>query len=637
MKKLINGLIIAFLIFLTTPANAITVDKNYEYVTWRPGEENPKLKFVFSNPSNESVNILFSPDDRWIKITTNRITIENNSNYTIEVTLDPSNLSPGLYHGSFKWFAYSVKEGLPDLENFGTIYIDLEIGKPNTTCKLIPMVTDYITKIHKSAPSFTKTFSVMVSKDCPGPVNIQRPITVGTVQTAEGEKPISITGQLSLGWKEPGESATFDVEFNVKGMQPQTVNPKIIIYGIDQNGNRIETWINFEITIIGGEEIPPEINITTLPDWEFPNTVTVNEQFIIRARNVNPNLQPFIFPNEKLIGKGVDISGNTYEFRFVANETGKIKIKYTVMYKGAQIGPVLEKTITVTGAGFQQASTEMKLDFFPSINEWEPGMKVSVLCRDAGNNNIIPCTIYINGEKINENKFTVPGPGEKIFISAVNPSYKTKDFNYTVPRPKLKIVIHPNNPEAGDSVSIFCKDEKTNEDLECDIFVNGEKVKDKYIFITPGKYTITAEKEGYEKANLTLNVSVPPALVFAPEKLDKNQNITIKFNKEVKYEIVRETEEDIETIASGKGDKVSFVPKEDGVYKVIANGKLLKVYEIKGFSLPEINPYDLLLLIGIIALIFAIFKRSRRGFGRIRGYSSTGSGGIKSPLTVEEG
>jgi len=628
MNKLIKSIGL-FLLLLLPNALAVTIDKNYEYVTWTQGQSNPQPHFVFSNPSNQSVTVTFSTPDSWITLQTNQITIQNNSDYTFTVTLNPNSLPTGMSHGSFSW---SASDGTN-----GTVDIFISVQQANVTCKLIPMVTDYITKIHKTTPPFTKTFSVMVSSDCPGPVNIQRPITIGTVQTAEGEKPISITGQLSLGWKNPGDTASFDVEFNVKGMQPQTVSPKIVVYGIDQNGNRIETQINFEITIIGGEEIPPEINITTLPDWEFPSTVTVGEQFAIRAKNVNPNLQPFIFPNEKLIGKGVDVSGNTYEFKFVANDTGKITVKYTVMYRGAQIGPVMEKIITVTGAGVQQSSSEIKLDFFPLPSEWEEGMQVSVLCRDAGNNNIIPCTLYLNGQELSGNTFTVPEAGKTIFLSATNPNYRTKDFNYTVPKPKLKIVIMPDNPEEGDTISIYCKDERTNENLECSIYVNGAPASGQYQVTRAGNYTITVSREGYQSASTTVYVSEAPTITYAPEEISRNQNVTITFNKEVEYEVIRETNELRETVVAGRGKSISFVPVENGDYKILANGRLLKVYQVSGFTLPNISiSTDTVLIIIAIALIVGIFlKRKKKGFRSIKGYG--GSSTPLKPFKAEEG
>ncbi len=616
-------------LFLVSSAMAVSVDKSYEYITWTYGQANPQIQFTFSNPSNQTVTVSFSTQNSWISLQANQITIQNNSDYIFTITLFPSSLGQGMHHGSVTWSA-------SDNTN-GTIDIFISVQQANVTCKLIPSVTDYIKKIQQNTPAFSKTFTVTVSSDCPGPVNIQRPITIGTVETAEGEKPISVGGELSLGWKNPGETASFEVEFNVKGMQPQTATPKIIIYGFDQNGNRIETQINFELTIIGGEEIPPEINVTTLPDWEFPSTVTAGEQFIIRARNVNPNLQPFIFPNEKLIGKGVDVSGNTYEFKFVANETGKITIKYTVIFRGAQIGPVMEKTITVTGAGMQQASSEMKLDFFPSPSEWESGIVVSVLCRDAGNNNIIPCTLYLNGQQLEGNTFTVPEPGKTLFLSAVNPNYNTKDFNFTVPKPKLKIVIYPENPEAGDRISIYCKDEKTGENIDCKLYVNGAPIQGEYQATVPGKYTVTASKEGYEGASLTFNVSEAPAIVFAPEKLQRNANNTIRFNKNVNYEIIFQNEEGlVETLASGTGSEVSFTPSENGIYKVIANGKLLKEYELSGFvfKLPNISANTLLLIIIAVLIVAIIIKGKRKErFKHLRGSSG---GFVQTPLVKED-
>jgi len=556
---------------------AVTVSPSYWYETWQIGQSNPQKEFTFYNPTNSSISVSLSANKNWIQLSSNSLTLQPNSTASLTVTLTPSGLSADFYSGTISYSA----------DTSGEIGIFLTIQPNASNCRLIPLITDYITKIQADSPPFTKTFSVMVSRDCSGVINIQRPITLGTVQTTEGEKPISITGSLSLGPKAPGETATFDVEFNVKGMQPQTGNYKILVIGIDEQGNKIQTDINFQITILSSGEVPPEINITTLPSWEIPSSVQSGQTFNIVVRNVNPNLQPYVFPNEELFGEGVEISGNTYTFKFRTNITGKLTIKYTTLYKGAQIGKVYEKVISVTGIGTPQASEEMKFDFFPKPEEWKDGMNVSVLCRDKGNNNIVPCTIYLNGQELKGNVFPVEA-GKTYYLSAVNPNYLTLDFNYTVPLPKILLYISPENPEVGDTITVTCKDEFTAETIDCSLNLDGNPIDSTFKALREGNHTLRASFDGYQTAEKTFEVGSAPLITYAPEKLNLNQNATIRISKPTSYTVTykESPESPSEVIASGTSDKIIFLPQKPGTYYVYLKDTRVKTYEVKGFSLP---------------------------------------------------
>jgi len=608
--RLVLPFLLIFL-FISSARAVVVPDKNYIEIHYTLGDPQPSpITINFFNTENESLTLTLTKSGdsaQFFNLSTNTLTFQTNESKPLDISFFiPQTTQPGYYTGS-------IEISPSDKVLYSSIPVYISVSSQQVQCRLYPEITSYTTRIQQGAPPFTQRFNIRIGSGCVGGVELTGVYLMDVVQTAEGTKPIRKIGGESLGFKEPGDIAFFNLEFDVSDLNPGTYTPWARIIGI-YNDQPIETEIHFIITVISGP-ISPITNITEEPDWDIPSVISAGETFRIIVRHVNPNLQPYIFPNEALIGKGVEVSGDTWEFKFVANKTGKIKIKYCVMYRGAQFGRVMEKEITVTGGGTIQSSTEMKFDFFPLPEEWRPGMTVSILCRDKGNNNIVPCDIYLNGVKLNGNTFTIENAGDTIFLSAVNPNYKTLDFNYTIPLPKILLFYEPLNPEVGDTISVSCQDEYTRKEINCTLFLDGREVGKSFEATRAGNFTLKAYAENHESAEKVITITSFPSITYAPEKLSLGDTALITLDKETEYTVTYRPDATSppETLVRGTGANVTFVANKPGIYSLYLKDKKVKVYEVKpAFILNQKTILTIIGIVGIILFIWAIGRKKRK-------------------------
>ncbi len=625
MKKAILFILLA-IFFIVPIASAVTPDQSYWYQTIYQQQSPVSNTIVFSNQANTTQTISILKDKSWITLSTNSLSISPFSTAQLTVTISPSGLQPDFYTGYVNYSA----------DTSGSIGIFLTVQKNVTTgCALVPLITDYITKIQQGTASFTKTFSIQVSKSCSSAIIIQKPITIGTIQTTEGEKPVSLTGSLSLGSKNPGESASFDVEFNTKGMSVGTYQPKILIIGLDSQGEKVQTDINIEVTVVGGD-ISPEVNITTPPTYDIPAQVTAGQTFSIVARNVNPNLQPYLFPNPYIYGEGVELSGSNWILKMRTNKTGSVTVQLATLYKGMQIGGVTEKSIIVMAGGTLPAGSEMKFDFYPSLENLKDKETLNILLRDKASNNIVSAVIYVNGIQISNSSIRVES-GKYYAVSAVNPNYNTLDANFTIQSPKILIYISPEQPDIGDTVAVITKSDATSADVTASLKLDGQSVPKSFTVQYAGNHTIEASSNGYESASKYFVVGEPVSMTYSPPELKKGKNNTITFSKDTDYLVIYKTSLDTSTsenIASGIGSQIVFEPKKSGFYVIYGKGNLMKTYELKqGLSIPLKGNTIYYILIGIIVAAVLYFILKGRGGGKKR----FGMFPTESPLTIGRG
>lgn len=555
--------------------------------------------FTLSNDANSSVTVsLTKTGDKpeWINLSLTSFIIPNQSSATFSATVAPSSASPGVYIQYINFLSKTIP-----------VIITVQSTQSND-CSLTPLITDFMTTVKAGTSPFTKPFSVTVSSQCT-PLDFLLPMTIGTVMTETGEKPIKVSGALSLGRKNPGETANFDVEFDVQQMETGQYSPSLLITARNSTGGKFQTTINFRITVTAG--VSPITGNISIPEYIVPSNIKAGEIFQIVAQNINPNLQPEVLPNKDIIAEPVSYESNNWVWKGKTNVTGNIKIQIVTKYKGTQIGGILEKTIGVVGGALIPSSSNITLVLFPSISELADNSNLTAQCKDESSKNIIPCEFYVNGLKLESNYFTVTA-GKSYILSAANPSYNTYEINFTIKEKMITLNI-PDEVMTGNIVDLI------SEPKDAIFTLDGLLIKSPYTFSQEGNFTLAAIKEGYMTATKTIIVKTPLQMTYSPEsqdfKLGKEQ--VIEFNKVASWQIVFKGNKGNETtIASGTSSEATFLPKKRGIYSVFADGSSFVSYDRSGgFSIPVWIFWVIGIILAILAVLFVASKLGGGGGG----------------------
>ncbi len=604
--------------------------------TWLSSAESGEvLRKTFSFTANlgeddtESLEISTSGDlSSWITISPTTLTIAPSETKSFEsIVFIPTNVTSGTYSGNIAYTGTSN----------GTISIQLLVQeKYRGGCIIQPLTTRYITSLKQGSTS-AKPMSVLVSGNCEEPVNI-RDIDVtggGTISTDTGKKPVRIA-DAALGSVNPGQEVTFTAFFDSVGMGPGTYTPTATITAIHK-GVVITTSIAFEITITGITTPVGPDNFLTLPEYDIPNNVKSGEDFQIRVTKLDPNFQMRLLPNDRLYGKLVERTEDTWIYKGYINGTGPVLVELYPEYNGAQVGSIIKRTITVSsGAGGPVlASGQLKFEFYPANGIEIGGSTVNILVKDNVTNNIIEgSSIYLNGMLMEEQRLVVD-TDQQYCLSATASDYATLDFCFTPKKNQLSMYVTPEKPMVGDYITITIRD-SNNADVNATIYVNEEEIEgDTFSVGFEGNYTVRAELTGYESSSISFPVAEPIGLLEAPESISKGDKVRLVITKNVSYRVTHSAEAGLEEteLVSGQGTEILFDVKEPGFYYIYAKGDNIRRYRVEGkagikfpsLKIPVMSRWAWGIILVVLVGAAAILIRSKRGSGRSVGYGSSSS------------
>lgn len=512
--------------------------------------------------------------------------------------------------------------------NYGSNYIPIIISvlavkkaEETSDCKLKPITGgDYVQTIKQNAPQFTQQFTVAVSKKCVGPVKITGILPQNTIQMEEGMKPIRLEGAISTGEKEPGEEVSFTVVFDVKGLLPAVYTPSVKVVGSNDD-KTISTQINFQLTVTAGSSPATPLSLT--PAYNVPDSINPGQSFDIVVSNIDQNFFPEIFPNTRLVGEKVERTESQWKWTGKANGTEDLTIDMVTKFQGGQIGPVFKKVVKMgAGSSLSQASTALRFDLYPKIEDLRDGTEVTVLTRDNVSSNIVESVLYLNGDKLTGTKFYVD-QFKSYCLSAVASGYNTADLCFQLNPKSMKVSYSPSPGKPLEDVTFSVADVDTGNPINFTLTVEGVVVTNPHQFKEEREYLVDVAAGGYLPANVTVTISDPLRLVSSPEALIKRTNASLQLNKEaewsVSYKKSVETEESL-VLESGEGTSISFIPKKSGIYTVSVNGETFKEYVLakpQGVGRNFFVVGGIILVIVIILMIILIVKgrRPRVGFG----------------------
>lgn len=614
-------LAIISLIAINSVTALITVSPSSWSGDYSIGETNTlQQNFEFSNSKNNSVLValdIIGDRPSYFSLSSSSVDIPALSSESVTVLTNvPNNAIEEIVLNNLQWSA--------GVEN-GEIPLVLKLidnSNIQQECRINPSITHFIQRITRGTNPFTRTFTVSVSNNCEAPVILNEVIISGTVQTSDGEKPIRLAGALSLGEKNPGEQSQFGVEFDVEGIEIGSYNPTATIVG-NYQGNQISTKIQYTIEVLEG--VTPITDITTLPEYIIPDSVTAGQTFEIIGRNVNINLQPSILPNEKLIGESVsnDASGN-WIWKGKTNDTsGSITIKIATLFKGNQIDRIISKEVDIIGSSSIPGSDVMKFEFFPQLSSLVDGNNVTVTARDTGNNNLIQgWSLFVNG-LASETTFPVEA-NKNLTLTATHPNYNTLDYIIFINPGFIPISILPSKTVNTNTLINF---NSTEDGIK--YFVNGLELDgSSYLADKKGVFTLKAIKDGFLDTSINFTVQKIITLTNFPpqnEKLKKGDSVILELSEPTEWIVFfQETYKEGETIppaeqiATGSQQVVEFVLNDAGKYHVESDGKILWSYTIENFDFGKLikDSYKKLwfwvVAIVIIVVVFFVVKNANK-------------------------
>ena len=405
-------------------------------------------------------------------------------------------------------------------------------------------------------------------------------------------------GELALGQLSPGTSVQIPLIFDATNCQTGTYYETLSFNIANASGIRIPVpSVSISVTVTSG--IMPITNETfsTLPSCSIPSNLILNQTYQVLCSDVDPNLQVHIGYNEYLKGLKVSTPSNQFIWDFKPIKEGDTTLKIWFTFKGAPIGSAIEQEMRISSVGSPSPiGGNITLKIFPSPEKINKPMNISILCmNDLGD--IIPCTLYVNGAEINGNVIGVE-PGKTYEIHATSTGYHTAHENITISLPKIQLLILNKEGDVttsfdvGDQVEVVCRDPNTAEPINCHVLLDGSSSASTFTANKEGNHTIEVEAEGYESASKTVVFKPPVKVLYAPEKLELNKEAVIMFNKETEYMVTfrEDGKSAVETITSGTGKNITFIPEKRGTYYVFAKDLRVKSYEIKKAKLfPEIS------------------------------------------------
>ena len=603
----IKRFLIILIILASLTYGIIIPDKNYVSVDYTMGSPYPQQQITFTNNENttETINLSLSDEiSEMIILSDNSISIGNNSSETVLLNFNFTDVSPGVYSGKI---LLSPEEKVI----YSEIPVFITVNKAESSeCRLMPEITADYQTIQVGTPAFNKRYNIRVSDACTGGVEITNVYLIGTVQTPDGEKPVRLSGTQSLGFKNPGEQASFNLLFDVSGLEKRTYEVTAKVVG-NHDGEQVFADITISVTVTRSA-IPGNVSFSQLPSCTLPSQMNLNTTYSFICNGVMPNINIIPQYNEYFEGLSVEEPADQFVYKIRPLKEGKTTFIAYFSYKNAPIGTPFKQEVNIVSGGVESISRgNLTFRFYPDINNIVPGKMLVVECRDSNTNTIVKdCDLYINGIK-NDNKTFIPNAGETYYLSLDAPGYFTSDMELTISQPGLNIYITPDNPLVGDIITITVKDNITNKDVDAKLYLDGNEINDTITLDKSGNFTIRAVKEGYIEGEKTFYVKQPVMIKYAPKEIKKNSNVTISLTENSTWEVIYK---DIETntreeIAKGSGDFISFIPTKSGVYMIYANGNRLYSYELKsGFEFNFGNlKYVLFVIIGII-IVYIIIK-----------------------------
>lgn len=365
-----------------------------------------------------------------------------------------------------------------------------------------------------------------------------------------------------------------------------------------------------------------------LKDVYFENT-TVTDEGEKPTRLEDYQLPTYLDPGQELTLKvtidtrGLEV-GKTYTPTLVAlgrvgNQDVRAQIDfYITVVKGVQTGSKTTEN-TQTEQSTQQVTKPhntpktMIIEIMPPNPQ--PGDVVTIYVKDPKTGDYVNANITVNGQPTS----TFTADWCKTYrINATADGYLPASKTVQIKCKTMNVVVSPQNPKEGDTVTITVTDAETGEPINATIQVDGKPITGNTWVAKAGTHIITVKADGYQPKTITLNVkSLPPEPAEPiPQEVNQGETVTVRLTKPATWEVY---DQNGVLVASDKSDTISFMASEPGTYTIKLEGKELATLSVipvktesKGLPVSLGNYTWILAILAVAFIVYDIVRKRKR-------------------------
>ena len=422
------GLALAFLLVIMPCFSSLEISKTEVVEEINLSKENTKIILInIKNLHNQTVTVNLTTSDASV-VEPAIPSVPLSSNETEPITFIIKAYEVGVRKATV------TLHTSPDIGTYKINFtvVGVKAFAPEEVVYLEPSVSTFIMTLQQGTKT-SRTISVrnVGSKR----IEIKDIQTIGTTETPEGEKPISVA-QADLGWLEPGKDLTFTINIDTHKVEPGTYTPQIKIIGYVDVTKKVETTINFNIKVTKSVEA---MENKTIRIAIFPSSPTIGDLIYLVAYGEN---------NQTIVPK--------YKVEVYNEENNKIsEFIYTTPFKIENPGKyciVAEKEGYKTARKcFNITLKEASLIISPS-NPTEADTVV-VKYVDRNNELIENPTISVDGHEYSDNPLHITLSSGNHTIKASAKGYKEISKKIFV-EPRIDVYLPKTEYTLGEEVEI---------------------------------------------------------------------------------------------------------------------------------------------------------------------------------------
>jgi len=470
-------------------------------------------------------------------------------------------------------YAYKINfdDGSPDVD----IALSVLPQADPSDCELITTFPQYSLSIKKDTQPFQNTYSFKVSDTCTGGLDITDILTSGQITfTDNGNAPIRIVGGIPKGTRNPGETFQITLEFDSFDLGLGTYQTSLVVGGT-WGSDAVVSQIAYSISVVSSAT--PIGDVIVVPIFEsISSEMNLNQSQTLTVREVNPNLDIIVEPNNYLSGIKTQTIDSTWKWTFVPVRVGNTKVRWWAEYQGGMIGEMQEQDIRIIRSGGAVLGSNLLLIFTPSLSLAKSGEEIIINIAtpvigtnqtnlvDSPELSIDSVPLYASNISGRAFYFTFES-GRNYSVRAKAPTYN--DLVTTISLTS-KPILFTMSPSDGDSDTIFSI---TGSD-EATLCINGNcDMGNPYVgTLEVGNNTFRLFKEGFLDYEQTVSIIEGVTMTRLTEVFKKGDEQIYSLNKNVNWTVSYQKDPDSipEILIQNNSNEIRFTPDKKGEYKI---------------------------------------------------------------------